>query len=809
LRAAPVVTLFAVLSLALGIGGVTALFTILNSLAFKALPVREPDRLVLFADNSWTNPIWEAVRERQHEFAESAFAWATDRFNLSSASAADMVEGLWVSGHLFDTLGVEPMLGRVLTAADDVRGGGPDGPVAVISYAMWQRRLGGDPGVIGGTLAIERVPFTIVGVTPRGFFGPDVGRTFEVAIPLGTEPLVRRDATSLDRRTSWWLNIMARLKPGQTAEQATAMLRALQPWIRATTEPPARTPEARARYLADPMTLAPAAAGRSPLRTRYAEPLTVILAVVGAVLLIACGNIANLLIARASTRRGELTLRLVLGATRGRIARQLLAESLIMAMAGALLGLLFARWGSRALVAQLTTFADIVHLDLAMDWRVLGFVSAVCASAAVLFGVAPAIIVGRVAAIEALKEKGRTGSLNARGGVRHASVVLQVALSLTLVVAAGLFVRTFSALESRAARFDGRSVLLVQASVDRNPVRDSARAALFSRFRDAAASVPGVAAAAVSYTTPVADRGWNTAIALPPDSPLTGRQRMSWVNAVSAGWFDAFGLRLLAGRDFDDRDRQGGPRVAIINETFAGRFLGGSGVGARFTTTGPSPGREPDPAYEVVGVVEDVVYRSLRAPLEPTMYLPIGQWDTPSSRAFIAVRAAAGRSEVLARSVAAAVQKEDGTAVLSFHSLNQQVAAALVQERLIAGLAGFFGILGLVLSAVGLYGLTAYAVTSRRAEIGIRIALGASTDGVVRLMLRRVAWLVGCGIVIGACLSAWASTFVRTLLYGLEPRDPMTFAGSALLLTAVAALAAWLPARRAARIDPMSVLRDW
>jgi putative ABC transport system permease protein len=810
LRAAPVVTLFAVLSLALGIGSVTSLFTILNSLTLKTLPVREPGRLVLLADYSWTNPIWEAIRDRQHEFADGAFAWATERFNLSGTAAAEMVEGLWVSGQMFGVLGVAPVLGRPLTPADDLRGGGKDGPVAVISHRLWQRRYGGALDIIGRTLLVERVPFTIVGVAPPRFFGPDVGRTFDVAIPLATEPLVRGDASSLDRRTSYWLNIMFRLGAGQTAEQATAAIRSLQPWIREVTAPEGRTPEQRARYLADPLTLRPAAEGRSPLRSRYAQPLTVILGIVGVVLLIACGNIANLLIARASIRRRDLTLRLALGASRWRLARQLLAESLLIAASGALIGVLFARWASRALVSRLTTFANAVHLDLTIDWRVLGFVCAVSTIAAVLFGVAPALAVRRIAPIDALKDHGRTGSLDPRLALRHASVIVQAALSLTLVVAAGLFMRTLAALDSRAAKFGGGSVLLVQASVDRNPVRDAARAQLFLRLQEAAATVPGVAAATVSYTTPVADRGWNTGIAVPADSPLTPQQRMSWVNAVSRGWFTTFGLRLSVGRDFDHRDTMNSQKVAIVNEAFTRRFLGGGpAVGTRFTTAGPSPGRAPNPTYEVIGVVEDAVYRSLRAPLEPTMYLPVAQWDNPSARAFIAVRAAAGPSEPLARSVAAAVHKEDPTAVLSFHSLDQQVAASLMRERLIATLAGFFAALALFLAAVGLYGVTAYTVVSRRAEIGIRIALGASTDGVVRLMLRRVAWLVGCGVLLGACLSAWASTFIRALLYGLEPRDPATFAGAAFLLMGVAAVAAWLPARRAARIDPMSVLRDW
>src|SRR6185369_11847492 len=416
--AAPLVSTFAVLSLALGIGGVTALFSILNSITLKPLPVRDPGRVVLL-DGSWTNPIWEAIRDRQAGIADGAFAWATDRLNLSPAGAADMVEGLWVSGSLFDVLGVPTAMGRPIHPQDDVRGGGADGPVAVISDAMWQRRFAGAPDVLGRRLTIERVPFTIVGVTPASFFGPDVGRAFDVAIPLATEPLIRPRDSALDERSTWWMNIGARLKPGQTPEEASALLRALQPQIRAATLP-SLNPEGRAQYLAEPLTFVAAPGGRSALRSRYERPLTTILAVVSLVLLIACANIANLLIARAAARRHELTVRLALGASRWRIARQLLAESLLLATAGAALGVVIARWGSALLVSQLTTYAATVNLDLALDRRVLAFATAVSAAAALLAGVAPALSVGGITPQEALRVHGRAAAGGRRFSARHA-----------------------------------------------------------------------------------------------------------------------------------------------------------------------------------------------------------------------------------------------------------------------------------------------------------------------------------------------------------------------------------------------------
>jgi predicted permease len=405
-----------------------------------------------------------------------------------------------------------------------------------------------------------------------------------------------------------------------------------------------------------------------------------------------------------------------------------------------------------------------------------------------------------------LKEQGRGAGLDHRAGLRHASLVLQVALSLALVVAAGLFTRTFVALQTREFGFTRHGVLLVTANVARNAARGDAQLALLSRLEEAVRSVPGVAGAALSFTTPVARAGRNTRIAVPADSPLSRREQMAWVNLVAPGWFDTMGLHLTGGRDFNTHDKAGAPLVVVVNRAFVRRFLPGiPPIGAEVSTNDPDPGQAP--RYQVVGIVEDAIYRSLRAPMEPTIYLPYAQ-EGPSSIATIAVRASSGSPESIVHSVAAAIEREDPTAVLSFRSLDEQIAAALTQERLVATLAGFFGVLGLLLAAVGLYGVTSYAVTSRRAEIGIRMALGASAGGVVSMVLRRVAWLVGLGIVLGAGLSVWGGGYVKTLLYGLDARDPATFVAAAILLTLVAALAAWLPARRASRIDPMKVLRN-
>lgn len=801
LRTTPAVTSLAVLSLALGIGANSALFSIYNGLMLKSLPVAEADRLVLIDQDSWTNPIWEEIRARQDQIADGAFAWSAERFNLSTSGETDLVDGLFASGRIFDVLGVSAARGRTFTAVDDDRRGGPNGPVAVISHGFWQRRFSGADDAIGRTLTINRVPFTIVGVTPRGFFGPDVGRSADVMVPLGTEAIVNGAESALDNRSSWWLNIMLRLKRDQTVAQLSERLRGVQDQIRAATLPQ-RFKNLQAGYLSDPFVLVPASSGRSTLRARYERPLRALMAVVGVVLLIACANIANLLLARATARRHELGVRLALGASRLRLSRQLLAESLMLAGAGAGFGLLFARWGSRALVAQLSSIGNSVYLEMPLDWRVLTFTIAVAVVTAILFGVAPALSVSGLSPYEALKEQGRGASGERRARLRQALVVLQVALSLMLVVTASFFTRTLVTLTTRDVGFDREPLLIATLSV-KQPVGQ--RLAVFERLRDAAAAVPGVSSAAISYTTPVGRAGWNTRIVVPPDSSLKGRERASWINAVSPGWFKTYGIRLASGRDFDARDRAGAPRVAVVNRAFARRFLkDGDPIGQQFSDEGPSGKGD---TFEVIGLVEDAIYRSLRAAMEPTMYLPTGQWPEPGASVPLGIRSAGASPLSLAPSISAALKRTDTETSLTLFTLSSQVDASLIQERLLARLSTFFGGLALLLASLGLYGVTAYSVNRRRGEIGIRMALGADASDVVRMVLRRVAVLVGLGVAVGTGASVWASRFVTSFLYGFEASDPSTFVAAACILSCVAAVAGWLPARRASRIDPASELR--
>lgn len=810
LRRTPLVTAVAVLSLALGIGANTAMFSIVDTLILRTLPVPHAGRLALVSQgkdfSSLTNPIWESLRDRPSLF-DGAFAWGGARFNLARGGEVDPVDGLYVSGDMFDVLGVRAQIGRTLLPSDDKRGGGSEGLVAVISDSYWRRHYGASPDVIGRGILLSQTAFTIVGVTPPGFFGPEVGRSFDVAVPLGAEAAVRGAESILDRRSTWWLGVMVRLRPGQTLAQATAALRAVQPQVRDATMPETYRQESRDRYLADPLQLHPAASGTSSLRSEYRRPLLTLMAVVGLVLLIACGNIANLLLARATARRHELSVRQALGASRWRLARQLLAESVLLSVVGAAVGILFAVWGSRLLVSQLSTASEPVVLALALDWRMFGFTALVAVTTALLFGTLPALRASRARPMEAMREQGRGNSSDGRIGLGGGLVVAQVALSLALVVGAGLFVRTFAALSSVPLGFDRDQVLVVNLSVQTSATDSTRRADLFERVRQAALATPGVSQAAISMVTPVSGSTWNDAVWVDGAPPLPEEQRLTNINLLSPDWFATYGTRLIAGRDIDERDRAGAPLAAVVNQTFAKHFFGAKNpIGQMVRREGNA--KNPDRVYQVVGLAEDAVYVSLRDTVPPTMYLALPQNMEGPTFAALSVRSDGPSPSALARPLGVAIAAVDPALSFTVKTLAGQVDDSLSQERLVALLSGFFGVLALLLAGLGLYGVTAYSVSRRRAELGIRMALGSAPAGVLRLVLARVAALVAVGVVSGALLAWGLSRLVASLLYGLSPQDPLTFAGGATLLVAVGVAAGWIPARRASRIDPATVLRE-
>ena len=803
----PSFTSVALMTLALGIGANTAIFALVNGLLLKSLPVREPAQLALLGDvnresPAWNYAMWEQLRGRR-ELGEGAFAWAPEQFTIGLGSESRTVDGVWASGEMFDVLGVAPRLGRLLTRADDVRGGGSSGPVAVISHDVWQRLFGGAADVIGKTLRVDSFPVTVIGVSPPSFLGPDVGRRFDLALPIGAEPLLHGTNSSVDRLARFWLRIMVRKRADQTFESNAAALRRLQPQLVNTIVSAGLQPQL-GEMLRSPVTLTPAARGRSTLRDQYRRPLLILMAVVSAVLLLACVNIANLLLARASARRQEMSLRLSLGASRSRLARLLLTEATLLSLVGAAIGFLLSQSIGRLLMRQLSTEQAVVFVDLTPDSRVMLFTSLVAVTTAFLFGTVPAWQAGRTDPAEVLADQRRGVGGGGRMPIAAALLAVQVALSLTLVVGAGLFIRTFAGLALRSLGFSKERVLVVTVSKPANRDNPAQLVDLYDRVVSAVRSVPGIQQAALSDLTPMGDGSRVTGVRL-PGAPAGGAEQMAATNVIGPGWLDTYGMRLLAGRDFSAADRIDAPAAALVNETFTRQFLAGRNPVGAVVDVGF--GRDLQ-RVNIVGLVQDSVSESMRDPVLPTVLTAASQRVAGRTSVNVSVRSAHAAPASLSSSIAAAVASVDPSLVVRFRTLQDQVDAAIRQERITAIVSGFFGVVALLLAGVGLYGVTAYTVGHRRAEMGVRLALGAARSGVIRLVMRSISFPVTAGIVAGAILSLWSSRFASTLLWELEPNDPATFAAAATLLVAVAMVAAWLPAWRVSRINPATVLRD-
>ena len=802
----PTVAAAAILTLALGIGATTAIFSVANGLAFRPLPVRDPQHLVTIssetalrhgfqAGGGWSYAMWARFRERSDAF-DGAFAWALQGLDLSEGGEVQPVIGLIASGAFFDVLGVGAAVGRTFTFGDD-SANPPDGPVAVISHNAWQRRFGGRSDVVGSRLLIEQVPVTIVGVAPPYFTGVAVGQPFDVAIPFGTDALVRGQRSLVRSERSLLLTVMLRLKPQQTIAAATAVLQAIQPDIVGKDVP---------QFLREPFLIVDASRGitdGSRLRQRYLYPLTILSVVSAIVLVIVCLNIANLLLARASAQRTALGVRLAHGASRWRIARLQLVEALILVSAGVVAGFLFAGWASRALVSLLPAGEGAASIDLPIDLRVFAFTTAVAGLAVGLVGSAPAVYASRVPPVEALRDAGRGGG-GRRAGISDALVVAQVALSIVLLAAAGLFVATMNRLLNVPLGFDPGGLLVVTVTVRRS-VEQLELAQLYQRALEAVRELPGLAGAAASVWTPVGTGGGGVIVGASGRRPEQARQVA--FNIVTPGWFATYRTPLAQGREFSDQDGAGAARVAVVNETLRRNLLpDAQAVGAMIQAGPCSSG-----GCTVVGVVADAVYgQSLRDPAPPIVYVPVAQSDglaPPNAPFRIAVRAVGDLADLTTR-LAARLRTVDPRISFAFRRLERDLQATVAQERLLATLGLFFGAIALLLSAVGLYGVSSHAANRRRVEIGIRLALGAQAHEVVGKMLRRLALLVSTGVLLGVLGSLWLVRFIRPLLFGLGPYEPITIVVAILILAGVAALAGWIPFSRAARIDPASVLRE-
>jgi len=812
LRRNPTFALVTVLTLALGTGANTAIFELIEAVNLRALPVAQPEQLVelkiLNAKHgrtgsfqgsrpSFSNVVWERIRGEQQVFS-SVLAWTTTTWDLAPAGESRPVQGLLVSGAYFATLGVPARIGRVFTAADDRPGCGTPG--AVISDAFWHREYGGDPSAIGRAIVLDGHAVDIIGVTPSSFFGTEVGRSFDVAMPICSETVMNPARHRLTRPDYWFLGVFGRLKPGISGEQAAAQMRAISAGIFRDTTPPNYAPDTAKDYQTFEIGTLPAANGYSSLRTNYADSLTVLLVLTALVLLIACANLANLMLARATAREREIAVRLAIGASRLRILRQMVSESLLIAGLGAGAGLLIAQWFSRALVAFLNSDSTRVFVDVSLNGRVFAFTAAVAAAAALAFGLVPAIRATRTAPNTTIKASSRSVT-DSRFGLRRVLVVAQVALSLTMVVGALLFVRSLWKLTHVDPGFRTDGVVVVSVDYRKAGMAEAARAGFERQIIDRLRALPGVAGAAHVDGAPLAGNFWNQHIVV----GSVEQQGNVNFNAVTPGYFDVMRAPLVAGRDFDDHDTPGAPLVAVVSETFARQYFPRGAVGQTFQIV-QDPGVSRPP-IRVVGVVKDTKYTDLREPFTPVVFMDAAQQTEFRGASDFVVRATTALPPVTAAATRALLDL-NGAIVVQYQTMDSVVAATLVRDRLMATLSGFFGALAVLIAAIGLYGVMAYTVVRRRVEIGIRMALGADRRSVVAMVAREALLLLVAGATAGLAAAIPGAKMASTLLYGLQPSDVPTLTASVALLALITMAASCIPAWRATRVAPTVALRE-
>ena len=801
LRNHPGFSAAAILSLALGIGANTAIFSLIDALLLRSLPVRNPGQLVQLylveqgrAVNSFGYPSIGALAARTDVFS-GLCGFTAAAFNLTGSDTPERVSGAWVTGGYYRTLGVEALAGRVLTPDDD-RPGRP--LVAVIAYDYWASRFGRDFAIVGSNLQIEGQPVRIVGVSQRGFSGANVGEEANVTLPLAALAQLYPERAPNLESGSQWLRVLARPLPGVSLAQAKARLAVIWPQIAVIATTPRMNARRRDVIQASTIDLIPGGAGFSYLRAQFRRPLMVLMGVTGLVLLIACANFANLLLVRGAARSKEIALRFAIGAARGRIVRQLLAESLMLSLIGTVMGMALAGLGSRLLVVLLSSGRrDRILLDLHPDTTVLLFTSGIALVTGILFGLAPALRATAVGPGPALKADGGSRG-SGRSRLLAPVVVLQVALSLVLLIGAGLFAGTLRNLQNVDPGFRHEGVLLVNLDGRRAGYQGVRLATFYQDLLQRFARLHGVESASLSGNTPLSGGTWTDPVT------INGQATASvHFNNVAPRFFETLGTSLLSGRDFSERDGPDSPAVAIVNQTFVQRYLpDGSPLGRQFSKAGGKG------TIEIVGVVGNTVAQSLREPPPPAIYLPFFQ--DPSMIAFASFEIRAGGSltqtAALVREQLSAALPRTATQV-QIQGLTEQVERTLIQERLLAALGTSFGALALILAAVGLYGLLTYTVSRSTGEIGIRMALGAQRGEVLWTVFQRALRLLVWGLALGVP-AAWAgSRLIASMLFGLTATDPLVVAGACALLGATALAAASVPARRASRVDPMVALR--
>jgi predicted permease len=844
-------TAVALLSLALGIGANTALFSIVDAMLLKMLPVKEPERLVLFKSvapkdfsvgsyngSSNNDPVtgqrimtsfayqsYQRMREQQGPLSD-IFAFGGVGLNVNADGQADVANGQAVSGNYYRGLGVQPALGRLLTDDDDKPGATP---VAVLSHRYWQKRFSGDNAIAGKQINLNNVPFTVIGVSAKGFDGTmGVGTSQDVTIPIAMEPqlYVDKQRSFLSGAGVWWLRIMGRLKPGVTSEQAQAQLEnAFQQSVvehRTARQAAAQASGGNAISNLDPkqyphLFADPGGQGEMYRRRYYAPSLYLLLGVVGLVLLIACANVANLLLSRAAGRQKEIGLRLALGASRWRLIRQLLTESVLLSVLGGLFGILFAVWIKNGLLAvSLWGGRGMAALEPRLDWRVLGFTLALALLTGIIFGLAPAWRSTRVDLTPSLKDSARGSSAVHRSLLSRGLVVVQVALSLLLLVGAGLFVRTLLNLQRVDPGFNTQNLLLFEVQPSLIGYKDEKLRQLYQQIGERVEAVPSVQAVTFSRMPLLSQSSSSSsffvreALSATPDSEghitPTGE---AYRHTVRENFLEAMGIPLLQGRTFRPQDDTKSPKVVVINQTFANKFFPNeNAIGKRFTFDTAKPDE-----MEIVGVCRDAKYTSQRDEVPPTVYSSYRQ-ERPLPYATFEVRTTADPNSIVASVRDAVRQIDSNLPVSGVKTQIEQADETLRMERLFAKLLTLFALLAQQLAAIGLFGVLAYAVSQRTREIGIRMALGADRASVLKMIVRQGMTLAVLGVILGLVgayvltryLESWIS--LSKMLFGVKVSDPFTYSVIAVLLTVVALIACYIPARRATKVDPVVALRS-
>ena len=820
----PIFTVAVVLTLALGIGANTAIFTLVDSVMLRVLPVDEPHELYVFGTGSMagtmsddqagarnTNlisyPLYRSFREHTDVFADLA-AISSFPINayvssdvLSSGAAVERVEARLVTGNFFRMLGVRAVVGRALGPDDDTTPGAH--PVVVVSHGYWVRKFGQSPSVVGRILRMNGTEYTILGVTSPDFFGVTTGRSTDVWVPMMMQAELMRESYRLDDMTTMWMRVIGRVKEGVTEAQASTRTDDLFHRLLVEEQGSDVTPEFEEAISKLDMELMSFGGGFANLRRRFAEPLLILMGVVGLVLLIACANVGNLLLARASGRRREVALRMALGSSRGRLVRQLLTESLILALAGGAVGLLMTRWTMDILLGFLSRGASAIPLQVPLDGRVLGFTLTVSVLTALLFGLVPALRATRVDLNASLRNQA-TAVLGGRDGwkLRKALVVAQVAISLLLLIGAGLFLRSLANLRSQETGFVSEGVLLLEIDPRGGGYTEEQLPHLYDDLVERIESIPQVRSASLSLFHLFRNARWRTAISIDDYSPQKDEDLGIEATMVTPGYFETVGAPVILGRPIAPKDRDGAPKVVVVNETFARHFFGEeSPLGKRFGIDGDESSRD----LEIVGVAKDIVYYNYRDETPRFVYFPVMQ--TLDYLESLEVRTAGDPTAVIPLVRQAVNEAGENLPIVEVKTLDEQIDRSLRDDKLVSQLTSFFGLLALLLASIGLYGVLAYGVAQRTNEIGIRIALGAGRVQVLWMILRDGMVLVGLGILIGIPASLATTRLASSLLFGLGAADVWTMFGATLVLCLVALFAGYLPAWKASRLDPSTSLR--